>query len=389
LSALSDIEFAERVERLSEFVDRLCSADATIDAVCDDGWPRAMVERGFQMHADTWTVTDVVAAFERELEPFGGVEALANTENAASVLGPNTISHIWPALPGAGVTPVLFGYLLGAEQYVRASSRGQRFARHLVDVWNEVVEEGLEIRQTDWWDVDVVVISGSDETVDEVREIVRERSTRRTRVTGYGHRVSFALVEDEDDDTDLKELAARLATDVVLWHQQGCFSCRAVLFCGGEQRRAAFSETLADAIASVEEELDATDVPEAELARRAQARGTAEFAGRVWGDGVGWTTETDEPWTGGCPSAHAVTIHPVSGPEALEQAVDVPPHHLQGVAMSVPDAGRQRWIRAVSTLGVTRICEPGDLQCPPAGWHHDGRPNILDWVRFVDRDSDF
>ncbi|MGM0557046.1 MAG: acyl-CoA reductase [Myxococcota bacterium] len=376
-------DYDRRVKKLPELFMELCSSKATVEAMCADGWPEKMVRRGLGMHSQTWNPNAVVHAFERELEGFGGIEALGDARDGARIEAPSTIAHIWPALPGAGVTPVLFGFLLGARQVVRPSSRGEAFARHFASLWRRVVDPSMSIRKSDWWDADVVVVSGSDETVDDVREVVRERASRRASVTGYGHRVSFAVVDDTDG-VDLERLTRGIATDIVMWHQKGCFSCRAVFFRGTKARRDAFCEHLGAQIAEVEEALDASDVAEGELARRAQARGTAEFGGPVWGEGVGWVAASDEPWRGEFPSIHSVTVHPLGGVDELATMVDVPFEQLQGVALSCADESREMWMKQLIELGVTRICEPGALQRPSAGWMHDGRPNILDWLRFVD-----
>ena len=34
--------------------------------------------------------------------------------------------------------------------------------------------------------------------------------------------------------------------------------------------------------------------------------------------------------------------------------------------------------------GVTRVCAIGAMTAPEAGWHHDGRFNLLDLVRMVE-----
>ena len=366
-----------------EFYIELCSSEATVEAIAADGWPVPMARRGLEMHKRTWDPESVAAVVEDELAPFGGTRALVESIDSRRVVAPGRINHIWPALPGAGVTPVLFGYLIGAEQGVRGSSRGRVFAKHFVDTWRDVLGENLELIDPDWWDADVVVVSGSDQTVADVSDIARQRGGD-VQVTGYGHRVSFAVVVDED--TSFEAHAPSLATDIVMWHQRGCFSCRSVVFVGSKARCERFCRHLADEIAQAEHRLGADDVSEGELARRAQARGTAEFAGPVWGDGVGWTTMTDQPWAGDAPSAHAVTVHRIDGIDELSDVVDVEPRHLQGVALSVPPTRRDPWQDALVDLGVTRICEPGLLQQPPASWPHDGRPNILDWMRIVHLD---
>ena len=42
---------------------------------------------------------------------------------------------------------------------------------------------------------------------------------------------------------------------------------------------------------------------------------------------------------------------------------------------------------ALAQAGVTRICAIGEMTSPAAGWHHDGRFNLLDLVNMVDIES--
>ena len=39
---------------------------------------------------------------------------------------------------------------------------------------------------------------------------------------------------------------------------------------------------------------------------------------------------------------------------------------------------------SLGRAGVTRICALGAMTAPEAGWHHDGRFNLLDLVRVVE-----
>ena len=42
---------------------------------------------------------------------------------------------------------------------------------------------------------------------------------------------------------------------------------------------------------------------------------------------------------------------------------------------------------ALGRAGVTRIAALGAMTAPEAGWHHDGRFNLLDLVRMVEIDA--
>ncbi len=381
---MKQLTYNKRVESVRAFVARLFDDfEATVASVVADGWPEAMVRAGFELHRKTWNVDQLARAFEAELAAVGGVNALERAVKDGAggrlrAIAPASIAHIWPALPGSGLTPVLFGALLGIPQRVRPSSRGRHFAARVVACWDdelpalELVEPG-----DSWQDADVVVVSGSDETVAEVR-----RQAPGAIVTGYGHRVSFAVVVD-GDGVDLADVAARTATDAVMWHQSGCFSARAVLFWGAEERLEAFGERLGEAIAAKEERLDAAELGQAELAQRAQARGVAEFTSTLWGDGVGWAQRVDGPFAGERVAAHVVTLHSLSSIGDLHDAIVVPAGQLQGVALEASAEQQVAWAEALCELGVTRVCRAGELQAPPAGWLHDGRPNVLGWLRVV------
>ena len=58
-----------------------------------------------------------------------GLQAERATLSGVVPAVPRSITHVWPALPGAGVTPVLLAAQLGIEhQSIRPSSRGRHFA---------------------------------------------------------------------------------------------------------------------------------------------------------------------------------------------------------------------------------------------------------------------
>ncbi len=323
-----------------------------------------MVREGFALHHRTWNPDALAAALHTELEAL----------DPSRIILPNHVAHIWPALPGAGLTPVLFGLLLGVNQTIRPSHRGQNFAALVSKL------SGIELdNETNRWQTaDVVVVSGSDDTLKAVRQQLRPGAT----LVGYGHRVSFGLVVDSAA-LDLDAIAADLATDCVMWHQQGCFSLRAVVFCGSEHRSREFAGALGNAIELAEQRLDATHLDDATLGQRAQALGMARFTSPVCGRGLGWVQPQTTPFQGRQISAHVVSLHRIESLAELEQAVDVPPHQLQGAALAIAATDERYALasEALLRLGATRVCRPGELQAPPAGWRHDGRANVLEWLR--------
>lgn len=388
----------QRIEIARAWIDALLyPLDETIGAVVADGWSVEQARAGFALHKQTWDIDLLTASLQAELSPFGGLAALdrpaSTTLGTRRVVGPNKLLHIWPALPGAGITPVLSGWLLGAQQIIRASSRGSYFATHALDTWRAIAPQAasaleFEAPGTGWQQADVVVISGSDETVAAVRGFLNNPPHRgRPTVIGFGHRVSAAVVIDSPDAPH-DVWAAGIARDIVQWHQQGCFSTRAIIFCGSRHRARELAQLLADALRDLERTLGQPRDP-ALLARRAQARGVAEFTGEVFGEPSGsWVQLTQSAWTGEAIAPQCVGMHIVDQLEKIPAIISVLPHQLQGVSLASTSRGpiRANLIDLLARVGFTRICEPGQQQAPPASWLHDGAPNIMDWIRVTSVD---
>lgn len=257
--------------------------------------------------------------------------------------------------------------------------------------------------------LDAVVVSGSDETVrrvaDRVRQLERgEPPARRVTVSGYGDRISLAVVPPADawriDDGAARSTHARqIARDIVMWHQAGCFSVQAVLVCGDDARQQAWADAIGREITDWEERWSADLDDERALAARADRQGLAEFRGTRRpkdGSGFGFAELVDGPvrresLISSVP--HVVPVHRTDGePEQLVDAIDIQPRHLQGAAVVGWSAHADhaqdghdemaRWVEAVRRVGATRICGSGELQRPSAGWLHDGALNVTTWGRW-------
>lgn len=338
-------------ELLQTILDDLFSDDALIEAVVRDGWPRPMVVEGFAMHRRTWNPRELERAIDDELGSVAVDDCVL----------PQVMAHLWPALPGAGVTPLLYSWLVGVPEIrVKPSSRGVHFARHFVDVWRRH-DDAVELVDGDQWtQADHVVVSGTDETIAAV-----EARVGKDRVTGYGHRISLAIIEADGDELRWVE---GLAADIVMWHQQGCFSCRGIWFVGDDSRP--FAEALGEAIAAAEVRLGA-ELTEDQLVHRMQHRGAAEFETEVYGSGLGWVElrdSVDGRWIS--PHTVVLTTSAVGGPGTL----------IQGIAIGASSGRFAHWSKVAGELGATRVCRPGELQAPPAAWPHDGHPNVRGWL---------
>lgn len=325
--------------------------EALLDAVVADGWPRPMAREGFAMHRSTWDVEAIADTVAREVERVDGPLV-------------SSAAHLWPALPGAGVTPMLYGFLAGVPtQLLRSGRRSRHFADHFLAIWRECDDS---VRADgDWREAERVIVSGSDATV---ATLVDELGA--SRVTGYGHRISLAIVDDEHFDRWVRPFA----DDIVSWHQTGCFSCRAVVFVGSKGDAADFSQTLANAIAVAEERLGSV-FDEGQLAGRMQALGIAQFETGVFEARYGWVEMREKVVDAERPP-HVVSVVPVDDVGSVTEVVDVPPANIQGIALAGPRGRRIQLADIAERLGATRCTTAGELQRPPAPWPHDGAPNL-------------
>ncbi len=104
--------------------------------------------------------------------------------------------------------------------------------------------------------------------------------------------------------------------------------------------------------------------------------------------------EAGAPWC----VAYADQLQPLA-PSALNRTVqvvavdrleDVVPvvarsrDFLQTVGLAAAPAELFALAEALGRAGVTRICALGAMTAPEAGWHHDGRFNLLDLVQMVE-----
>ena len=60
---------------------------------------------------------------------------------------------------------------------------------------------------------------------------------------------------------------------------------------------------------------------------------------------------------------------------------------LQTVGIAATPKELFQWAEWLASIGVTRITALGKMTGPEAGWHHDGRFNLLDLINMVDIES--
>jgi hypothetical protein len=234
---------------------------------------------------------------------------------------------------------------------------------------------------------DAVVAFGDDATLDRIRAVL----PIETRMIPFGSKASCGYIARETlaDPVQARRIAQGAARDLVLYDGDGCLSLH-VLFVerDGAVSTTDFAGMLARSTerASIEFPIGAREMRVA--VRMGGARDLAAFRVAAGGPGVVYSNPEAsyllvlDPPESESPSflPRALGIHSVDAPGTA--AAYLERHHVSIEAVAV--AGMRPDVRAMaSSIGAVRIAPFGELQAPPLGSYHGGRPRIADFVRWV------
>ncbi len=338
------------------------------------------------------------------VDELGSLEVLdhfvSSSQGQKRGYGPRLMTHILAGnLPGAGLDSVIFSLSVKSATLVKTSSTEpllpNLFARSIQEIdpdlgsclaivtWpgGKAALEDVALTRAD-----VVVASGSDESLAFIRQRVRGR------FIGYGHKVSFSLVTKERL-TDVEELAQQTAYDVALYDQQGCLSPQLVYVQeGGATTPKDFAALLAVAFAHWQIVLPRGPVtPDMSTAIR-KVRGEAEWQALAGKDvvlhtsprGTDWTVIYDtDPMFVPSPLYRTIRVKPLQNIEQLSEIVDSWRPYLEAVGVAAGPGQMMAIADKLAALGVARVCPIGTIQTPPLSWQHGERPRIGDFVRWV------
>ena len=319
--------------------------------------------------------------------------------------GPELLVHSWagnvPALP---LWSLVCGLLVKAGTIGKLPSAEPVFATLFARLLAQVHPPLADCIAITWWpggdaasaqalfaEADTVLAYGGNEAIAQVRAQVPVT----TRFLGYGHKLGFGLVARAALDAQRGPATARLAAhDIVRYEQQGCYSPHHFYVeRGARVAPRDFALHLAAELANLQRRFprralaleDATAVFGWRQAAELQAMGDAgcELFGA---DDAAWTVACSDSAQPLAPTGGGRGIH-VSAVDALEDVVPlVAPHarFLQTAGIAAPPDQLHRLAESLGRVGVTRIAALGAMTSPEAGWHHDGRFNLLDLVRMVE-----
>lgn len=324
---------------------------------------------------------------------------------AVRAFGPALLLHSWagnvPALP---LWSLVCGLLVKAGNVGKLPSAEPVFATLFARLLAQVHPPLADCMAIAWWkggdpavaavfidEADAVLAYGGNEAIAQLRAQVPVTK----RFLGYGHKLGFGIVLRSALDAQRGPAAARAAAhDVVRYEQQGCYSPHLFYV----QRGAAlaprdFAQYLAAELANLQRRFPRRALSLEEGAavagwrQEAELRAFAGAGGEVFGDPQSpWCVRFDDGVRPLAPSAGGRGVA-VCGFDAPQEVVDrIAPHaaFLQTVGVAAAPGELYALAPLLGAAGVTRIAALGAMTSPEAGWHHDGRFNLLDLVRMVE-----
>lgn len=202
-------------------------------------------------------------------------------------------------------------------------------------------------------------------------------------IVSFDPKVSISIVGRDalGDETTIREIAGRAATDITMFNQDACSASRFLYTDGDIDQVDRFCQLLADEL-KVERYLSSeTSQPlSGELQDEIEVLKGLDPLYRVWGDysGAGLVVRSDEP----------VDFHPISKTvnvvvvDNLRDAVQHATIATQTVGIWPPEQAQQ--LRdALASRGVQRIARLGEVARPYDGLPHDGFYPMSRMARWV------
>jgi hypothetical protein len=320
-------------------------------------------------------------------------------------VGSDLTVHIWAGnVPGLPLWSLVSGLLVKSGNIGKVSSSEPLFAGWFARMLVEMEPKLADCLAIVWWkggdeelerplfqQADVVIGYGGNESLDSIRS----RIPLTTRFLPYGHKISFGMVSKVAlDSRKAWKTAHHCAYDIVRYDQQGCYSPHVFYVQkGGNVSPKEFAYYLAHELKSFQaryplRELSIEEAVATTGWRQQHEMATYSNPGKeMFGERSGsWTVVFDEDDKELSPSCLNRIIKVAAFNEFNEVAEHVSPHRrfLQTVGVAAAPNELYQLAELLGKVGVTRVTGIGHMTSPEAGWHHDGRFNLLDLVSMVD-----
>jgi hypothetical protein len=374
------------------------------------GFSAEVLAAGLDQFFQQWTAENLESLLRQELghaqrlDDFFHKEDEGHPARRAMALGPRLLAHLAPGnIPAPVLMEMALGLLARSAQFVKCAS-GHAFvprmfahslyeADHKLGACLEIAawkggSENLESAL--FAEADCIVATGSDETL----EAIRQKLPPAARFVGHGTKVSFGYITREALERQTHAVVDRAAADVTAWNQRGCLSPHVIYV---EQSGSGTGEDFANVLAGKLEALEKTH-PRGTLSagdaaaiatRRAfyEVRAAHSPETKMWAsrESTAWTVilENDPHFQISCQNRFIYVKVVRELTEALQGAEPVR-EKISTVGLACGPAQTTELARRLARWGAKRICPLGQMQHPPLGWRHDGRPPLGDLVTWID-----
>jgi hypothetical protein len=405
------------VARITDIIDRVIArlldrrdpyrrkAEALLPAVT--GYDAEMVRLGLTEYLKTFRKPELNKFLAEDFSNPGILDDFQPTAKGgfARAFGPDLLVHVWAGnVPGLPLWSLISGLLVKAGNIGKVPSAEPLFAGWFAELVAEIEPDLADCLAVVWWkggetasemvllgEADVVLAYGGNDSLNAIRS----RTPITTRFLGYGHKISFGMISRSALDMRKASAAAHQAAyDVVRYDQQGCYSPH-VFFVerGGKVSPREFGRYLAHELDSFERKFPRRALGIAEAGDVAAWRHQEEMKAlsqpdrEMMGDAAGaWSVAYVEGEEDLAPSGLNRTVKIVAVEALADAAPRIAPYKalLQTVGIAASPEELYRLGDILGQAGVTRISALGRMTAPEAGWHHDGRFNLLDLVTLTE-----
>ncbi|MGW8421272.1 MULTISPECIES: acyl-CoA reductase [Comamonas] len=321
---------------------------------------------------------------------------------AVRAFGPDLLVHSWAGnVPALSLWSLVCGLLVKAPAIGKLASAEPLFAGWFARLLAEVHPPLADCLAVVWWrgaggeeadalyaQADTVLAYGGNQTLDALRR----RLPVTTRFLPHGHKLGFGLIGAQALDTLKAPGMARLAAwDVMRYDQQGCYSPHVFYVQrGAPVSPRAFADYLAAELANLQRRFARRELDLEEGAALARWQQNMEWGGeahQLLGPvDAPWSVAYSESLQPLAPTAlyRTIAVVAVDRLDAVLPVVAAQRDYLQTAGIAAGPEELHRLAGLLGAAGVTRISAIGSMSMPEAGWHHDGRFNLLDLVRMTE-----
>jgi hypothetical protein len=319
--------------------------------------------------------------------------------------GPQLLAHSWAGnVPALALWSLVCGLLVKAGNIGKLPSAEPLFAGWFARLLAEVHPPLVDCLAVVWWrgagDEDASALYAQADTVvayggNDALHAIQRRLPVTARFLAHGHKLGFGVVSAMALDAQkAPALARRAAWDVMRYDQQGCYSPHVFYVQrGGPVSPRDFAGYLAGELSNLQRRFPRRALDLEESAAVAKWRQSIEWtltpdgADALIGDmETAWSVAYVDEAASLAPTAlqRSITVAGIDALDEVAPLVACRREFLQTAGVAATPEELYRLAEQLGTAGVTRVSAIGAMSVPEAGWHHDGRFNLLDLVRMTE-----